>query len=100
MVKIAHAELLSKMPFCAGSNLADLQFADLVSQCLSRPGNVAINFIDDVQGRLGGVCSEEVDGLLACPFPAVHSGVDNESDSAPHFVCELPEARIGGLVYP
>ena len=80
------------------AQLLDLQLADLVRQRLARPGDVAVDLVDDVELGLRRVRLEVVDRLLPRPVLVVHAGVDDEPHGAPHLVGELAELVVGVLV--
>src|SRR5256712_10921672 len=82
------------------AQLADLELADLVRQCLPWPNDVPVNFRDHVLIGLSRVFAEIVDSLLPRPTHGMHSGIHHEPHGAPHFVAELAEFRIRIFVHP
>src|SRR5258708_11171755 len=68
------AKLLARV----GAQLLDLHLAYLVGQRLSRPGNVAVDFVHDVQLRLGSVVHEVTYGLVALPVFGRHAGIHTQ----------------------
>ena len=69
---------------------SDLELADLVGEGLARPGDVAVDLVDDVVLGQGGVVEHEVDRPLARPAEGVHAGVDDEPAGAPRVERRIP----------
>src|SRR5688572_3051407 len=61
VVEGADVEALAELGGRARAQLLDLQLADLVGQRLARPGDVAVDLVDDVVLGLGRVGLEELD---------------------------------------
>ncbi len=80
--------------FGAGAEVADFELADLVSEGLAGPGDVAVHFGDDVELGLGAAGEEVIDGLLAGPFLVMDAGVEHEADAAPEVIDELAEVIV------
>ncbi len=64
VVKGADVETGAELFFGAFSELLDFEFANFVSECLAGPCDVAVDFVDDVEFRLGSVGFHVVDGFL------------------------------------
>lgn len=52
---------------CLGfvAEFGDFELSHFVGECLSGPGDVAVDFVGDVEFAFGGVVEHEVDGLFA-----------------------------------
>src|SRR4051812_48899909 len=65
VVEGADVEPVAQRLFRLFAQGLDPELADLVGQCLARPGNVTIDLVVDVEVALAGVLFEEVDRLVA-----------------------------------
>ena len=65
IMKRADVESCAELCFGLAAQLADLQLAELVSQRLTRPHDVAVHFDGDVLIGLAGMVAEIRDGLRA-----------------------------------
>src|SRR5210317_1971820 len=91
-------EVFAEPEFTAFAQFQDFQLADFVSQRLARPGNVTVDFIDDVMFGFCRIAAEKVDRLVAAPTAKMNAGVDDQADRAPHVIGKLAESRIGILI--
>jgi hypothetical protein len=77
-VKGAQVEFVGQGAFGSGTQLSNLEFADLVRQRLSRVGHIAL----DLGGRLGrshrGVLQHPIDTLGDVPAHGVQTRVDHQ----------------------
>src|SRR5688572_19044348 len=94
IVELADIETRSETLLGAFSQLLNLQFAELVGQRLSRPGNVAIDFCRHFMDRQRGARGHVIDGLLPGPPHGVQTGIDDQTAGAPHLVGETSEVVI------
>src|SRR2546426_12161627 len=94
VVKLPDVKSRSELPFGFRPEFANFEFTHLVAESLARPNDVTVDFDDDVLIRLRRVFAKELDGLIARPTHRMQPGIDDESDGAPHFICELAELGI------
>jgi xanthosine utilization system XapX-like protein len=96
-VELAHVELRAQFLLGLGAQLLDLQLADLVSQRLPRPGDVALRLGGGLGIALGRVVAHVLDHLLARPALAVQARVGDQADRTPQLVLQVAEVvvRIG-----
>ena len=99
-MELSHVEPVAEFARGVGSQLLELQLADLVRERLARHVDVAVDLHDDVVLGLAGVLFEVVDGLLARPPFRVHARIDDQAHGAPHLVRQLSELRVRVLVEP
>src|SRR5208337_2807551 len=57
-------------------------------------GALAVNLVDHVKFGLGCIFHEVVDRPLSLPTHEMHARIDDETDSAPHFVGQAAELRV------
>ncbi len=75
------------------------EFADLVCEGLTRPGDVAVDLRADFVHRQRGVRCEVVYGLFSRPALGVNPGIDDQPTGAPHLVGEAAEVIIRRVVH-
>ena len=98
VVEGANIEFRAQRRFGFLPQLQNFQLTDLVGERLTRPGDVAIDLVDDVELGLRGIHPEKIDCLLTRPALVVHAGVDDEAHRPPHFVSERAESRVRIIV--
>ena len=64
-MKVSDVKLLAECLLSLGPQLQHLELANLVSEGLAGPADIAINLIDDVRLAFGGVGQKIVDGALS-----------------------------------
>src|SRR2546425_761408 len=87
VVEVDQVEAGAKRPFGLAAELPHLQLPDLVGHGLAGPCDVAVNLVYDVMWILRGVFHEVVDRALPVPTEGVDSGINYQTDCAPHIVC-------------
>src|SRR5689334_335222 len=80
------------------TKLKYFELAHFVSQRLSRPGDIAVDFGSYFLGGERGVAGEVVEGALARPALGMQARIDDQTTSAPHFVAEPAKMVIRRLV--
>ncbi len=98
IVKRAQIKIIAQRLLGLLTQIDDGQLANLVRQCLTRPGNVAIDLGAHIQQRQRGVGGQIILRLFARPAHGVDAGVDDQPAGAPHFVAEAAEVIIRGLI--
>src|SRR5690606_30744702 len=98
VVEGAQVELRSEYLLRARAQFDDADLAELVTQRLAGPGDVAVDLGLDLVLAERGLRSEVVDRLLPGPALVMHAGVDHQPRGAPHLVGFAPEHLVGRLV--
>src|SRR5687767_839788 len=83
-----------------GAKPPDQQFAELVGERLSRPGDVAFDLGRDLVLGERRMLSQVVHRALTAPPELVDAGVDDEPGGAPRFVRQAPEVLVRSFVDP
>src|ERR1043166_2428151 len=79
IVKCTDVELRAQRRLGLFPELQDFELADLVCQRLTRPGDVSIDFGDDVLLRKRRIRLHEINGPLPRPAEIMHPRIDNQS---------------------
>ncbi|EEF25620.1 conserved hypothetical protein [Ricinus communis] len=98
VVEGADVEAVSQ--FLAGvvAQFKDLQLADLVTQGLSRPDDVAVGLALHFDFLDAGMVVEEVHHLLAVPVLVMQARVHHQADRAQHLVLQVAVVAVRVLV--
>src|SRR6185295_15473343 len=94
----ADVEAVAECRLRAGSQLEDLQHADLVRRRLARQDDVAPDLRADLALCRRRVRDEVLDGLRLGPASRVQARIDDEADRAPELAAEPAEVGVGILV--
>ena len=70
------------------AQFADFEFADLVTQRLPRPADIAVHFGLDIGIGQRAVVTHEGDRLRLGPTFRMEPGIDNQSACPPHLIAE------------
>ena len=93
-MKCLDIEVVTQRSFTFAPQLEHFELPDLVGECLTRPGNVTIDFIDDIGFSLRRVIHKEIYRLLPRPALVVHAGIDNEAYRTPHVIGQCAEMGV------
>ena len=92
IVKGAYVEVIPELLLSAASQHQYLELTNLVGSGLTGPTNIAINFVNDIRLRFGGIIREIFNGLLASPAHVVHACVHHQANRTPHVIDKLAGA--------
>jgi hypothetical protein len=98
IVAVADVKLVAKFLPRFFPQFNDLQLSQLVSQGLTGPRDVAVDFALNVRLIHRGVAMEVVNHLLSGPMLLMHPGVDNQADRPPHLVFQTSVIAVGILI--
>jgi superoxide dismutase, Cu-Zn family len=92
VVERAHVKRGPQLGAGSLAQFGDLELPDFVSESLSGPGDIPVDFIFRIRFRARNPVAIICERLFAGPAFGVHAGVDHQADGAQHFVRQMPVA--------
>ena len=99
-MEVSKIKRAAERGFRIGAQFSNAEFANLVAGRLTRPADVAIDFVLDVECGERGVERHVINRLLTRPIERVNASVYNESRRPPHFVEESAEVIVRIFIEP